>query len=257
VRLDNSAIVSGENRIAVTAGWVIGVHRDRRKSKGEVRVGDSARRRKPPFEVADLVGTGRLWVARGEFEILESDAKRHAKGVTMRLVVGDLLMYVVSLTPLELAGKGSMRWAFRALFVPTEQQLARLPVEELTRPSHATLEEQAFYASQQPRGQATYTSPAPMKPPPVQQASMQQSTVQPSTMQPSTVQPQAINEPELLAPPSMPVETSLVATTAVGIDLQLDFDNSEEPQVVKPENSEKAALMAYLQSLAYPDDPSG
>jgi hypothetical protein len=141
VRLDNAAIVSGENRIAVTAGWVIGVHRDRRKSKGEVRVGDSARRRKPPSEIADLVGTGRLWVARGEFEILETDAKRHAKGVTMRLVVGDLLMYVVSLTPLELAGKGSMRWAFRALFVPTEQQLARLPVEELTRPSHATIEE--------------------------------------------------------------------------------------------------------------------
>jgi hypothetical protein len=245
VRLDNSAIVSGENRIAVTAGWVIGVHRDRRKSKGEVRVGDSARRRKPPSEVADLVGTGRLWVARGEFEILETDAKRHAKGVTMRLVVGDLLMYVVSLTPLELAGKGSMRWAFRALFVPTEQQLARLPVEELTRPSHATLEEQAFYASQQPRGQsvAAYTSSsAPIQPPPVQQA-------------PS--KPQVNNEPVLLAPPSMPVETPLVATTAVGIDLQLDLDDLEEAPTKKPETNEKAALMAYLQSLAYPDDTSG
>jgi hypothetical protein len=233
VRLDSAAIVSGENRIAVTAGWVIGVHRDRRKSKGEVRVGDSARRRKPPSEVADLVGTGRLWVARGEFEILESDAKRHAKGVTMRLVVGDLLMYVVSLTPLELAGKGSMRWAFRALFVPTEQQLARLPVEELTRPSHATMEEQAFYASQQPRVApvAAYAPPSPV--PVVQQPPVQMA------------------EPVMLAPPPM------VASTAVGIDLQLDFDDPEEPQIIKPENGEKAALMAYLQSLAYPDDTSG
>jgi hypothetical protein len=50
---------------------------------------------------------------------------------------------------------------------------------------------------------------------------------------------------------------SAAATTAVGIDLQLDFDDTQEPQMVKPENSEKAALMAYLQSLAYPDDTSG
>jgi hypothetical protein len=244
VRLDSAAIVSGENRIAVTAGWVIGVHRDRRKSKGEVRVGDSARRRKPPSEVADLVGTGRLWVARGEFEILESDAKRHAKGVTMRLVVGDLLMYVVSLTPLELAGKGSMRWAFRALFVPTEQQLARLPVEELTRPSHATVEEQAFYASQQPRVApvASY-SPAPA-------AATHTAPVQPSAPV-SQMPPLQIAEPTMLAPPPM------VATPAAGIDLQLDFDDPEEPQIIKPESGEKAALMAYLQSLAYPDDTSG
>ncbi|MFN3265518.1 MAG: hypothetical protein ACK41E_01645 [Deinococcales bacterium] len=223
MRLDNAAIVSGENRILVTAGWIVGVHRDRRKSKGEVRVGDSARRRKPPSEVADLVGTGRLWVARGEFEILETDAKRHTKGVTMRLVVGDLLMYVVSLTPLELAGQGSMRWAFRALFVPTDQQLARLPVEELTRPSHATLEEQAFMASQQLRDAPIVPKPAPT--------------------------PLSPANDVMLAP-------AIVATTAVDIDLQLEFDDSEKPQAVKPDNSEKAALMAYLQSLAYPEDTS-
>jgi hypothetical protein len=240
VRLDNAAIVSGENRIGVTAGWVIGVHRDRRKSKGEVRVGDSARRRKPPSEVADLVGTGRLWVARGEFEILEADAKRHAKGVTMRLVVGDLLMYVVSLTPLELAGKGSMRWAFRALFVPTEQQLARLPVEELTRPSHVTLEEQAFYASQQPRS-APVASYAP----------------QPSMVTKPSLP--VVAEPVLLSPPPMVATAPIGAATAPnsGIDLELEFDDPEEAQEVKPDNSEKAALMAYLQSLAYPDDTSG
>jgi hypothetical protein len=238
VRLDGAAIVSGENRIAVTAGWVIGVHRDRRKSKGEVRVGDSARRRKPPSEVADLVGTGRLWVARGEFEILEADAKRHAKGVTMRLVVGDLLMYVVSLTPLELAGKGSMRWAFRALFVPTEQQLARLPVEELTRPSHATMEEQAFYASQQPliAPVSSHTPPSPMMQHP----------------------PTQVAESVMLSPPLMATTTAVgIASTATDIDLQLDFDDPQERPIVKPENSEKAALMAYLQSLAYPDETSG
>ena len=216
MRLEGAAIVSADNRISVTAGWIIGVHRDRRKSKGEVRVGDSARRRKPPNEVADLVGTGRLWVARGEFEILESDAKRHAKGVTMRLVVNELLMYVVSLTPLELAAKGSMRWAFRALFVPTDAQLTRLPVEELTRPSNSTLEETAFYASYQPK-----TAPQPMMPTPI----------------PATI----------LAPPP---------PSKASIELDLDFDPIDEPNS-KPDNSEKAALLAYLQSLAYPDETSG
>ncbi len=221
MRLEGAAIVSAENRISVTAGWIIGVHRDRRKSKGEVRVGDSARRRKPPNEVADLVGTGRLWVARGEFEILESDAKRHAKGVTMRLVVNELLMYVVSLTPLELAAKGSMRWAFRALFVPTDAQLTRLPVEELTRPSNSTIEETAFYASHQPK---------PMPKPVVPNVPV----LSPATM---------------LAPPPMPSKPQ--------IELDLDFDEVSEEPTNKPDNTEKAALLAYLQSLAYPDDTSG
>ncbi len=227
MRLDGAAIVSGENRIAVTAGWIIGVHRDRRKSKGEVRVGDSARRRKPPNEVADLVGTGRLWVARGEFEILETDARRHAKGVTMRLVVGELLMYVVSLTPLELAAKGSMRWAFRALFVPTDAQLGRLPVEELTRPTSSTIEEQAFYASQQP------VAPKPVAPVAAVVAPVAAAVVGSETM---------------LAPPPMPAKQQ--------IELQLNFDDPTDPPA-KPDNTEKAALLAYLQSLAYPDDTSG
>ena len=220
MRLEGAAIVSGENRISVTAGWIIGVHRDRRKSKGEVRVGDSARRRKPPNEVADLVGTGRLWVARGEFEILESDAKRHAKGVTMRLVVTELLMYVVSLTPLELAAKGSMRWAFRALFVPTDAQLTRLPVEELTRPSASTIEESAFYASHQPVPKAQ----------PVQAPAVVVSNFVPT----------------MLAPPPMVVPQAV-------IELDLN-DIGEDAQTPKPDNTEKAALLAYLQSLAYPDD---
>jgi hypothetical protein len=226
MRLEGAAIVSGENRISVTAGWIIGVHRDRRKSKGEVRVGDSARRRKPPNEVADLVGTGRLWVARGEFEILESDAKRHAKGVTMRLVVNELLMYVVSLTPLELAAKGSMRWAFRALFVPTDAQLTRLPVEELTRPSVGTIEENAFYASQRP-------VPMPVQPP---------------------VVPVGANAvPTMLAPPPMAAPVSTELASQSGIELDLDDLGEDEP-LPKPDNTEKAALLAYLQSLAYPDD---
>ncbi len=221
MRLEGAAVVSGDNRISVTAGWIIGVHRDRRKSKGEVRVGDSARRRKPPNEVSDLIGTGRLWVARGEFEILESDAKRHAKGVTMRLLVGELLMYVVSLTPLELAAKGSMRWAFRALFVPTEVQLTRLPVEELTRPSASTIEESAFFASHQPV----------FKPKPV-----------------PSVQGNSVPAPTMLSPPPMPST----------IEMDLDFDDVSDPlPAASVDNSEKSALLAYLQSLAYPDDTTG
>ncbi len=247
MRLDGAAIVSADNRIAVTAGWIIGVHRDRRKSKGEVRVGDSARRRKPPQEIADLVGTGRLWVARGEFEILESDAKRHAKGVTMRLVIGDLLMYVVSLTPLELAGKGSMRWAFRALFVPTDVQLGRLPVEELTRPGTSTLEERVAFPPfhRQP-------PPAPaVQPQPAVEAKPAPAVMKPPNITPLSaplITPQEpVGSAAMFAPPP-PMSTD-------DLDLELEFDDADaDGIVISEESTEKTALLAYLQSLAYPEE---
>ncbi len=237
MRLEGATIDSGGNRIPVSAGWVIGVHRDRRKSKGEVRVGDNARRRKPPLEIADLVGTGKLWVARGEFEILENDAKKHSKGTTMKLMLDELMMFVVSLTPLEFAGKGSMRWAFRALFVPSEAQLMRLPIEEMTRPSIHTIEETAMQVALRNAKNA---------PPP-----------KPFTSAFNTDDfDRALDSVFPVTPTKRPPPPNPDFELEIEFD-ELAPDESEQPKarpssVAKPVQDDQAALLAYLQSLAYP-----
>lgn len=123
MELSGAVIHSGCELLAVQNGWVHGFHQDQRTSWAETRVGEAARRRKPPPEMMTLVGTGRLWVAKGEFEILISDAKRHAKGQTMRLEVRGLKMYVSHLKTSPLSGSGCQRWIFAALFEPSPQQL--------------------------------------------------------------------------------------------------------------------------------------
>jgi hypothetical protein len=242
MRLEGATIDSGGNRIPVSAGWVIGVHRDRRKSKGEVRVGDNARRRKPPLEIADLVGTGKLWVARGEFEILENDAKKHSKGTTMKLMLDGLMMFVVSLTPLEFAGKGSMRWAFRALFVPTEVQLMRLPIEEMTRPSVHTIEETAMQVALRNARNA---------PPP-----------KPFTSAFNNKDfDRALDSVFPVAPTKRPTQPD------PDFELDIEFDEVDPTESVQEKTAptstssttksvpdDQAALLAYLQSLAYPKD---
>jgi hypothetical protein len=239
MRLEGASIDSGGNRIPVSAGWVIGVHRDRRKSKGEVRVGDNARRRKPPVEIANLVGTGKLWVARGEFEILETDAKKHSKGTTMKLQLDELMMFVVSLTPLEFAGKGSMRWAFRALFVPTEAQLMRLPIEEMTRPSVHTIEETAMQVALRNAKNA-----APPKP---------------------FTSPSSGNDFDRALDSVFPTNPSKAPKPAdPDFELDIEFDEVDPTESVsgktppsspaKSAPDDQAALLAYLQSLAYPKD---
>jgi hypothetical protein len=121
--LSGAVIHSGAELLPVQNGWVRGFHQDRRAPWAETRVGEAARRRKPPSEVIALVGTGRLWVAKGEFEILTEDAKRHAKGQTMRLEVRGISMYVSHLKASPLNASNSQRWAFAALFEPTPAQL--------------------------------------------------------------------------------------------------------------------------------------
>lgn len=123
MELSGAVIHSGSELLAVQNGWVHGFHQDRRTPWAETRVGEAARRRKPPPEMMTLVGTGRLWVAKGEFEILIADARRHAKGQTMRLEVRGLKMYVSHLKASPLSGKDCQRWIFAALFEPSPQQL--------------------------------------------------------------------------------------------------------------------------------------
>ena len=123
MELSGAVIHSGDELLAVQNGWVHGFHQDRRTPWAETRVGEAARRRKPPPEMMTLVGTGRLWVAKGEFEILISDARRHAKGRTMRLEVRGLKMFVSHLKASPMSGSDCQRWIFAALFEPTPQQL--------------------------------------------------------------------------------------------------------------------------------------
>jgi hypothetical protein len=123
MELTGAVIHSGTELLPVQTGWVRAFHQDRRTPWAETRVGEAARRRKPPLEVIALVGTGRLWVAKGEFEILNSDARRHAKGQTMRLEVRGLKMYVSHLKASPLSATDSQRWVFAALFEPTPAQL--------------------------------------------------------------------------------------------------------------------------------------
>jgi hypothetical protein len=240
MRLEGASIDSGGNRIPVSAGWIIGVHRDRRKSKGEVRVGDNARRRKPPIEIANLVGTGKLWVARGEFEILETDAKKHSKGTTMKLQLDELMMFVVSLTPLEFAGKGSMRWAFRALFVPTEAQLMRLPIEEMTRPSVHTIEETAMQVAL--RNAQNAAAPKPF------------------TRAFSSNSSQDFDRALDSAFPILSPKASKSVDPDFELDIEFDEVDLADPATntastgAKPAQDDQAALLAYLQSLAYPKD---
>ncbi len=109
--------------LLVQTGWIHSFHQDRRNSWTETRVGEAARRRKPPPEVLSKVGSGALWVAKGEFEILERDAQRHQRGQTMRLEVRGIMMFVSHLKASAMRGTDTQRWAFAALFEPSMEQL--------------------------------------------------------------------------------------------------------------------------------------
>ena len=123
MELAGAVIHSGTEMLLVQSGWIHGLHQDRRTPWAETRVGEAARRRKPPTEMMEKVGTGRLWVAKGEFEILDRDAKRHQRGHTMRLEVRGMMMYVSHLKVSALRSAEAQRWMFAALFEPTPEQL--------------------------------------------------------------------------------------------------------------------------------------
>ena len=123
MELAGAVIHSGTEMLLVQSGWIHGFHQDRRTPWAETRVGDAARRRKPPTEMMEKVGMGRLWVAKGEFEILDRDAKRHQRGHTMRLEVRGMMLYVSHLKVSAMRGADTQRWMFAALFEPTPEQL--------------------------------------------------------------------------------------------------------------------------------------
>jgi hypothetical protein len=121
MKLAGAVIRSSDEALPVLDGKIRSFYLDRRDAREEIRAGMAARRRKPPPELRDLVGKGKLCVAKGEFEILEVDVKRHRKGSSMRLEVRDVVMYISHLSDAIKRGE-VQRWNFAALFVPTPDQ---------------------------------------------------------------------------------------------------------------------------------------
>ena len=131
-------IMGDETSIRVISGRIAEIFKDRRSTElAPIRFGNAAQRRKLPHDLELLVGTGRLWVVRGTFEILESQTKNW-KPSTMHLVSGDLKMRIVRLQSSSSAATARLdvkslkvnpdvkTWTFSALFEPTTQQLDKL-----------------------------------------------------------------------------------------------------------------------------------
>jgi hypothetical protein len=138
MELWQAKIVGDETSIRVISGRITEIFKDRRSADlAPIRFGNAAQRRKLPHDLEQLVGTGRLWVVRGSFEILESQTKNW-KPSAMNLVSGDLQMRIVRLQTTTSAATTRLdvkslkvnpdlkTWSFSALFEPTNQQLDKL-----------------------------------------------------------------------------------------------------------------------------------
>jgi hypothetical protein len=130
--LTGSVIRSRDAAMGVLRGHIRSMHMDRRQAdNAEPRTG-LPRRRKPPPEVRELVGTGRLCVVKGDFEISVADAARYAPGGSLRLESSELQCVICFLSDAVVKGD-VQKWRFAALFEPTPEQ--RRWVEALHKPT--------------------------------------------------------------------------------------------------------------------------
>lgn len=147
MELLQAKIVGDDTSIRVLSGRITEIFKDRRGSElAPIRFGDAAQRRKLPQDLEKLVGTGRLWVVRGIFEILESQTKNW-KPSAIHLVTEGMQMRIVRLqstTPAAMTrlnvkslkvNPDSKTWTFSALFEPTSQQLDKL-IQSLPNANH-------------------------------------------------------------------------------------------------------------------------
>lgn len=118
--------------IRIQRGELVSVFRDRRTpdAQNETRTGALARRRKLPSRFLHLVGTGRLWVAKGQVTINTAEASAYPKSAEMviRMRELDLSLQVAHLKSIGNVDDHAERqtWAFHALFLPVTKQLERL-----------------------------------------------------------------------------------------------------------------------------------
>jgi hypothetical protein len=116
-----------DTSIPLLGAIVLSITRDKR-TKDQV-VSDQFRRRKPPAGLNDLIGTGRIWVVRGEFSVLKRELAAWNKPGEMRLLGSNMIFHVVKLEAVSENDEGISQWSFVALSVPTPAQLEKMQIE--------------------------------------------------------------------------------------------------------------------------------
>jgi hypothetical protein len=140
--LSQAKVVGDAKAIPVVTGRVTHVFQDRRHGAGSIRVGDAVRRRKFPADLEPEVGTGRLWIVQGHFEVMTRDIKQWGKSSELFLVKGDLALRITKLTaqtskattpknqPPAAFQPETLTWDFVAVVKPNNEQLEVLQTQD-------------------------------------------------------------------------------------------------------------------------------
>jgi hypothetical protein len=116
--LSQAKVVGDAKAIPVVTGRVTTVIQDRRTGAGAIRVGEAVRRRKFPTDLEPEIGTGRLWIVQGHFEVLTRDIQQWGKSSELFLVKGDLALRITKLTPHAAKTPSKTKNASPAAFEP-------------------------------------------------------------------------------------------------------------------------------------------
>ena len=141
--LMQAKIVGDAGAIPIITGHITEFLQDRREASGTIRVGDAVRRRKLPTDLEPLVGTGKLWVTQGYFEIRAKDVQGWGKSAEMFIVAGDITFRITKLSTRPTKSRSrfdqlnpeTLSWNFSALIQPSEDQLRRIK-DELLDPNY-------------------------------------------------------------------------------------------------------------------------
>jgi hypothetical protein len=120
-------IQGADTSIPLVDAIISSIYRDKRTK--DQAVSDQFRRRKPPAGLNDLIGTGRIWVVRGEFSVLKRELAAWNKPGEMRLLGSNMIFHVVKLEVLNEPDTAIARWGFSSLSVPTPAQLEKMQTE--------------------------------------------------------------------------------------------------------------------------------
>lgn len=120
-------IQGAETSISLLEAIISSINKDKRTK--DQTVSDQFRRRKPPAGLNDLIGTGRIWVVRGEFSVLKRELAAWNKPGEMRLLGSNMIFHIVKLEVLKETDNTIARWNFVGLCVPTPSQLEKMHVE--------------------------------------------------------------------------------------------------------------------------------
>jgi hypothetical protein len=120
-------IQGADTSIPLLDAIVLSITRDKRTK--DQAVSDQFRRRKPPAGLNDLIGSGRIWVVRGEFRVLKRELAAWNKPGEMRLLGSNMIFHVVKLEAILDQDESIANWSFISLCVPTPAQLEKMQIE--------------------------------------------------------------------------------------------------------------------------------